>query len=324
MLGAQQFSRALAAQARRTAARPVTRFLDITLRGAAQVFLIDNPLSGLLFIAGVAYAAPRVAVLGVLGLIVATLTAMLLGMNADEISHGLHGFNGIQLGHALAVFLGLNWTSFVLCVVGAAAAAVLFAGMQRAMSGKEAPPLTAPYILLVWLILLSAPVLKGLHPLPPPELGSLVTWALSDVVRAVLAGIGQIMFLSDPVSGVLFLAGLLVSSVHASVLAVAGALLGLAVARALGGPETWGLFGLWGFNPALCAVAMGCIFLRPSYRSYAWGLFAALCSAIAFPGLTGFMAKWDLPAMTFPFVITTWVFLWAKPLCTVFSREGRP
>ena len=54
------------------------RFLDINLRGIGQVMFQNNPLTGLLFLAAIAwgsYAAgvPRVAIAGLLAVVVATL-----------------------------------------------------------------------------------------------------------------------------------------------------------------------------------------------------------------------------------------------------------
>jgi urea transporter len=56
-------------------------FIDTNLRGAGQVMLQDNPLTGLLFLIGVWWAAlaagtPAVGVGALLGLVMGTLTAI--------------------------------------------------------------------------------------------------------------------------------------------------------------------------------------------------------------------------------------------------------
>ena len=70
-----------------SASSGIVRFLDINLRSIGQVMFQDNPLTGLLFLAAIAwgsYAAgvPRVAIAGVLAVVVANLTAQWL--NADS------------------------------------------------------------------------------------------------------------------------------------------------------------------------------------------------------------------------------------------------
>ena len=62
---------------------PVLRFVDIGLRGFAQVMFQDNPLTGVLFLAAIAWGStvagvPHVLVAGVLGVVASTLTAVWL------------------------------------------------------------------------------------------------------------------------------------------------------------------------------------------------------------------------------------------------------
>ena len=57
---------------------PALRFVDITLRGFGQVMFQDNPLTGILFLAAIAWGsavagAPHVLAAGVLGVVASTL-----------------------------------------------------------------------------------------------------------------------------------------------------------------------------------------------------------------------------------------------------------
>jgi urea transporter len=57
------------------------RFVDIGLRGFGQVMFQDNPLTGVLFLAAVAWGSivagvPHVLLAGVLGVVASTLTAV--------------------------------------------------------------------------------------------------------------------------------------------------------------------------------------------------------------------------------------------------------
>jgi urea transporter len=58
-------------------------FVDINLRGVAQVLFQNNPLSGALFLAAISWGSyqagvPQVAIAGVVAVVVATLTAQWL------------------------------------------------------------------------------------------------------------------------------------------------------------------------------------------------------------------------------------------------------
>jgi urea transporter len=57
----------------------VLRFIDINLRGVGQVMFQDNPLSGLLFLAAIAWGSwaarlPHVALAGAVAVVVSTAT----------------------------------------------------------------------------------------------------------------------------------------------------------------------------------------------------------------------------------------------------------
>ena len=56
----------------------VLLMVDATLRGASQVVIINNPLSGALIVASLFFPSPVVGVHGVLGLLGATLAAVVL------------------------------------------------------------------------------------------------------------------------------------------------------------------------------------------------------------------------------------------------------
>ena len=85
----------------------------IFVRGIGQVMFQDNALTGLLFLVGIAAAgfeeSPSFALLmavgGLVGTIVGTLTAKLLGYDEKDIRDGIYGFNGTLVGIAHALLL---------------------------------------------------------------------------------------------------------------------------------------------------------------------------------------------------------------------------
>lgn len=134
--------------------------------------------------------------------------------------------------------------------------------------------------------------------------------------KATFTGIGQVMFQQSWLTGLLFLAGIFWGSYANGLPQVAwGALVGAAVSTATGflmqphsqdGPD-----GLYGFNGTL----VGCAF--PTFLADTWLMWMALvfCAAITPWVRTGFnnvMAPWKVNSLTFPFVFTTWIFLFAS------------
>ena len=99
---------------------------DAFLRGASQVVLTNNPISGALILGGLFAADAFVASCGVVGLFGATATAVLLRLDLQATCSGLFGYNGLLVGLGLATFLvGEQWALLVLSLVLGALSTVL-------------------------------------------------------------------------------------------------------------------------------------------------------------------------------------------------------
>ena len=85
---------------RRTAA-----FVDAWLRSAAQVVIINNPLSGLIIMIACCFPSAVVGAHGALGLTGAVAAAFALGLDRQALASGLFGYNGLLVGMALATLL---------------------------------------------------------------------------------------------------------------------------------------------------------------------------------------------------------------------------
>ena len=83
---------------------PVTFTIDALLRGASQVYLCNNPITGVAVVVAFAVASPINLGAAALGLVVSTGTAFVLGLDTMAIQNGLYGYNGLLCGSALATF----------------------------------------------------------------------------------------------------------------------------------------------------------------------------------------------------------------------------
>ena len=102
---------------------PALRFVDIGLRGFGQVMFQDNSLTGLLFLAAIAWGSivagvPHVLLAGVLGVVASTLTAVWLNADKTALMAGLYGYNGVLVGLALATFLSQGVCAMDICCAG--------------------------------------------------------------------------------------------------------------------------------------------------------------------------------------------------------------
>ena len=311
----------------RTIARnPVLRFIDVNLRGAAQVIFQNNPLTGLLFIIGIswgAYAGNNIAVAigAVAGLVVSTVTAMLLNSDATSLRQGLFGFNGILVGAAVPTFLAAGPLMWVLLIIGAAVSTVAMLAVSNVMRTWAVPALTFPFVLTTWFLLLAAysfghlPIASMSPPALPQAVGaaaSSITVSADVLVHAWLKGPAQVFLLDNAVSGAIIVVGLLISSVRSAVAALLGSAVALLFAIVFGARIGSIDAGLYAFSPVLTAVALGSVFYKPSWRVALFALLGTIFTVIVQGALDAALAPAGIPTLTAPFVLVTWLFLLPK------------
>ena len=119
------------------------------------------------------------------------------------------------------------------------------------------------------------------------------------------------MFADSVIVGLLFLAGIAITSFRGALMALSGAIVGVAVPVLLGADKTLIEMGLYAFNPILTMMAIGWVFLTPSMGTAMLALLAGILTIICQAGLANFLAPIGLPTLTFPFVLVMWMFLFA-------------
>eukprot|EP01048_Picozoa_sp_COSAG05_P006911 COSAG05_NODE_468_length_9525_cov_30.402292_5_plen_530_part_00 len=77
--------------------RPYADFVNYTLRGIGQVCFCNNPFTGGLMLLALLWQSLYVATMGVIGVVAATATALLLGLDEGATRSGLFGFVSTQL-----------------------------------------------------------------------------------------------------------------------------------------------------------------------------------------------------------------------------------
>ncbi|WP_335935531.1 urea transporter [Streptomyces sp. PTD5-9] len=284
----------------------------IPMRGISQVALISNSWSGLLFVVALFVDDWRLGVYGLLGTASSTAAAALLGADRRGLVDGLQGYCGCLTGIALAVRLGVSWQTVLLTVLGGAVCAVLGAAAGRLLGPLGLPVLTAPYCLVAGVLVVAlskSPVTDG----PSVRVPGFTTLTLADAGRALCNNIGQVFYLDKWYAGLIVLAGLLLASRVAALAAAGASAAALLGACASGLPADRIVEGLYGYNGVLCAIALAAVFLPLTLWTAGY---AALAAVAAVP----FSAAWEAFAQpsggypfTWPFTVTTWLFLVAGP-----------
>lgn len=300
---------------------PLRRGLSALLRGAGQVMFQNSPWTGLFFLCGIAWGAWNAGRMEIfygalLGLAAGTLTACLLGAPLEEVEEGLHGYNGILVGCALPVFLEGGPVCWMLIVLGAVFSTVIMMAVSRVFASWKVSAMTGPFVFATWFILLASYSFSGFDAvaLPHPALPVLPHDAVAffgpeALVLSSLSGVSQVFLLDDPVTGMLFLVGLAVSSPSAALFGWCGSVVAMIAALLLGADGASVGAGLYQFSAVLTAIGMGTTFYRPGWRVVLYTFLATVFTVVAQGALNVALAPLGIPTLTFPFVIAAWLFL---------------
>ena len=126
-------------------------------------------------------------------------------------------------------------------------------------------------------------------------------------VDELLRGIGQVMFQNSPITGLFFLVGLFVGSFEFGIYGLLGTAVATLTAHWLGVPKELTSVGLYGYNGTLVGVALAFYLADNPLVPVYIGL-ASIVATIATAAIGNVVGTWQLPALTAPFVVTTWIF----------------
>lgn len=120
-------------------------------------------------------------------------------------------------------------------------------------------------------------------------------------IQSILRSMGQIMFQNNIWSGLLFLTGIFYNSWLLGLAALLGTIISISTAQILKYSKEDIENGLYGFNGALCGIALWYFF---GFNTTT--LFVLIISAILAPILYYYLKK-VIPPFTAPFVIISWI-----------------
>src|SRR5215218_7305838 len=161
-------------------------------------------------------------------------------------------------------------------------------------------------------------------------------WTAKEFIKATLKGVSQVTFVENWKTGLFWVIGLTLAFELAPILtgqdrpwwtnaftaqwnefsplylggvmALIGSAIGVAMAILTKLPTAETRAGLHGFNQVLVMIALTS-FLPLTPQAFMIAVLAAVSCSFVMPALQRFFGMWGLPALTGPFVFTTWMFL---------------
>ncbi|MDD0813701.1 urea transporter [Curvibacter sp. HBC28] len=304
---------------------PFLDFMRALLKGFAQVFFMNNALTGLFFVAAIGLASQTSGDWtpfwgGLLGCAASTLAALVIDRAKDPLHSGMYGFNGVLLGIALPTFVQANALMWGLIVLGAVLTTVFVDALSNMLTKTwDVAVSTGPFVLTTWLLLLSVSAFAGLHfnspatsVLPVPHAAHWADLTPLLAAQVTLRNISQVFLLNNAGSGLLILAGVALASRGAALAALLGALLALVFATVLGADRQAVHNGMYGFSAVLSAMAVAVVFITPSRQSAVVAGLAVLFTVIIQGALNKWLAPYGIPSLTAAYLIAMWLFTLPK------------
>ena len=130
-------------------------YIEALFKGPAQVFLINNAVSGVLVVIGLLLNSWYAAVFALVGSAVAIITAMIFGADPHSVFNGLYGFSPVLTAVGLGcVFLTPSWRVTLYALLGIVFTVIVQAALDAGLSPLGIPTFTGPFNFATWLFLL--------------------------------------------------------------------------------------------------------------------------------------------------------------------------
>lgn len=237
----------------------------------------------------------------VVALIAATVSGNIVRM--EGAADGLAGFNALLVGCAMFTFFSTSPWTWVFLLAGA----LLTLPVKYALDHWLSPTissLTLPFVFVTWLLSAIAENTGLCTPYTPELIIEPIAITPSTLVIGWLKGISEVFLADSWISGLLIVAAIAAASPRAALWALIGAAAGETLALACGMPAEGIVAGMWGFSPALTAIAVATVI--PPRRNQCLSMIAAIVLTFAIQYITTpILAAIGLPVLTFPFCLAT-------------------
>ncbi|MEB5782456.1 urea transporter [Staphylococcus pseudoxylosus] len=286
----------------------------IILKNIAQVLLLNNAWTGLFILLGLFVGNWKVGIMALAASVIALLLAKRTNYSNEEINTGLAGFNPVLTAIALTLFLVPEWYSILIAFIAIVITMPIGSAFREFFKPFGVPMLTMPYVFVSWVILLMSFQFKFVNAdvniLPDTVQEIQFSGHSIHFINAFLSGFSEIFLLKSIMAGLLILIGIFIGSRKAGVFAIVANLIGFTAVLVLGANHDQINDGLFGYNVILTVLALGVAF-RTRIQRYISIVLGILLTVVLHAGMTTLLTPFGLPVFTLPFIIATWIMLFA-------------
>ena len=309
-------------------------FIDIILRGIAQVFLCNHPITGIFILIGLGITSIELVGYALLGAIFGNIGAALIGRPPmHDITSGLCGYDAALVGCASWAFLSDFSCRALIAAILSFISGIVHVACANILNVFDLPTFTLAFNITMICFLLSVST-NHAKVITLRKSSSIISDSYTDMsidffVDASIKGVGQFMFVDTTVGSSLVIFGIAISSRIGAFAAWTGSTVACLTAYYLLQVEDLVNVrnGLFGYNSSGCVASLsGNVFFYSNIPNFFSG--SVIGGSFAVLILTTFQSifgtLWDLPVLTFPFITTTWLMMMTRSTLFVSLSEPDP
>ena len=318
------------------------------LNSYSQIFFSDKKIFSIILIL-VSFADIYAGLAGIISVIVANVTAVLMGLDRNGSRKGIYGYNSLLVGLSLGIFYSPEPVLFVLIFLASILTLFISVSLQGVIGKYALPFLSVPFVLSAWIMTLATRnmtflsisergifTINELYTLGGEPFVRLYEWwnniVLIKPLKVYFISLGAIMFQYNVLAGLILAIGLLYNSRISFTLSLLGFFAAYFFYDFVGADITEINYSYIGFNYILTSIAIGGFFIIPSARSYLWSLLLIPIVAILSISLYSLFASAALPIFALPFNLIVLLFLYvlkfrikpSKKLAEVVIQQNSP
>ncbi|MFT3912399.1 MAG: urea transporter [Ferruginibacter sp.] len=299
------------------------------LNSYAMLFFSRNRIFAALILL-VSFFNPFTGLSGFLAVMVALLSAYILGFNREQIKNGFYTYAALLVGLGLGTYYEQGTAFFILLTAASIFTLLLTVALTSKLGSNNLPALSLSFIFSTWIIILASKEFSAIgltqrHIYWVNDMYakggkrlvdfimSIENYPMPDYVAGFFRSMSAILFQVNIFTGIILTAGIFVFSRIAFVLMILGYTVAFLFQHTMGSGEVVNYYNL-GTNYMLVAVAVGGLYLIPSVRSFLWAAILVPVSYLLVIGLSKITLTWGLPVFSLPFCIVVILFLYCLRL----------
>jgi urea transporter/murein DD-endopeptidase MepM/ murein hydrolase activator NlpD len=297
--------------------------LNLIILSYAELFFGKNVFAGYI-IFFLTFLNPHQGISGFLSIVAAYTFSYLIGFEKEFLKSSCYTYNALLVGLAIGHIFSMSPVVLLLIAITSIITFLLTISISDVfLKYFSLPILSTPFVIVTSLIYLSASKLTNLDIIELYSTSHIDF--LNDFfpfwIKGLLRAFGGILFMPNPLVGLIILLVILFQSRILFLLAVTGYYFGVFLQGTFIGSYYDTFKDVNAFNYPLIAMALGGIFNIPSIKSYIFAFTGIAMATVLMKSIDIFGAGYNVPVFTLPFLLVTFCYIY---VLSILQYKNRP